>query len=70
VAETNGKAFWTPKEAARWLQVSAWVIYGYTRKRKKRKNPPPMIRLSRSIIRFPIDEFKAWANAQRPRKET
>jgi hypothetical protein len=61
--------FWSTKEAARYLKISPVTLYEWCRidARKKRPcrlvtNPPPFRRMARNVIRFPIEEFKAWAN--------
>lgn len=65
----NGaKRFWTPKQAADYLEISTSTLYEYIRARPRKNAPsklrtstPPFRRLSRNVIRFPITEFKAWA---------
>jgi len=68
-ASTSGRRrFWTPKEAADYLEISVFTLYEYIRpqnpkssRAKLRTSTPPFRRLSRNVIRFPITEFKAWA---------
>lgn len=71
----SGRIYWTGAEAAVYLGVSErtlweWAQHALNPKRKSRhskgrplKNKiptPPCVRLGR-LVRFPIDEFKAWA---------
>lgn len=60
--------FWKPKQAAEYLQISTQTLYSYCAPYKhwKRKSkpigpPPPFRRFGRNVIRFPIREFKEWA---------
>lgn len=62
--------FWTAKEAARYLKISPTTLYAYCYPKKPKNSkrarvatmPPPFRRIGRGLIRFPIAEFKAWAN--------
>lgn len=62
--------FWKPKQAAQYLGISVNTLYYYVRPQKKKyKNAPRLIgprppfrRLSRNVIRFPIEAFKQWAD--------
>jgi len=67
------KAYWTAKDAARYLSVHFTTVYSWVKPSKKRPariigEPPPYRRFGNNCIRFPIDEFKAWA-AKRDGKE-
>ena len=64
----NGRRFWTPKQAADYLEISVFTLYEYIRPKRRnshraklRTSTPPFRRLGRNVIRFPIVEFKAWA---------
>jgi len=65
----NGKErrFWTAKEAADYLVIHVNTLYGYCRFKpnkttRLRVSVPPFRRIGRNVLRFPIDEFKEWAN--------
>ncbi len=66
----NGKKrFWTTKEAADYLGIAQSTLYEYIRPNarrnqttKLRTSTPPYRRFGRNVIRFPIIEFKAWAD--------
>lgn len=60
------KAYWTAKDAARYLGVHFTTVYSWIKPSKKRPakiigTPPPYRRFGENCIRFPIEEFKAWA---------
>lgn len=67
--------FWKPKEAAAYIQVSLQTLYSYCgthehwKRRKKAAKPigppPPFRRFGRNVIRFPIREFKEWAEPKK-----
>ena len=66
----NGKKrFWTTKEAADYLGIAQSTLYEYIREKPRRNQPsklrtstPPYRRFGRNVIRFPILDFKAWAD--------
>ncbi len=68
------RRFWTAKEAAAYLQVSTTTLYawcgGYKWKKvSKLVGPkPPFKKFARNVMRFPIVEFKQWADNS-PRKD-
>lgn len=58
----SAKNFFTPKEAADYINVSLVTFYGYLRKAPARGGPP-VRRFGRNCIRLPRDKFIKWANA-------
>ena len=67
----GGSPFWTAKEAAAYLKVSTDTIYRYCKRKTDigrhpqthlTTNPPPFRRSGRNVLRFPIEEFKAWCH--------
>jgi len=76
--ETNGESpYWTAKQAAAHFRISPSTLYRYCRKKTPANgtpqtllttSPPPFRRTSRNVLRFPIDEFKAWCAQYDPPK--
>lgn len=70
-------AFWRPKEAAAYLKIHVNTLYLWLNpaKRSRKYEPllrgpkPPFRRYGRSCIRFPVNEFKRWANSASFQKE-
>jgi len=67
----GGSPFWTAKEAAAYLKISTSTLYRYCRRKTEQNNepqtklttnPPPFRRAGRNVLRFPIDEFRAWCH--------
>src|SRR4029077_20073486 len=62
--------FWSPKEAARYLNAHVRTVYQWVAPQQSEKArrtpidspPPPFAKLGRRCIRFPIKEFRQWAN--------
>lgn len=61
--------FWSTKEAAEYLGVTPWTLCCYIRGKgtgrgvpKLTGGLPPYKRLSRNVIRYPIEPFKNWAH--------
>ena len=67
----GGSPFWTAKEAASYLKISTSTLYRYCRRKpdadgnpqtRLLTNTPPFRRTGRNVLRFPIDEFRAWCH--------
>lgn len=63
------RRFWSAKEAAAYVQVTVHCLYAWVRENGDNKcysrligPPPPVRRFGRNVLRFPVEEFKAWAN--------
>ena len=61
------KRFWTAKEAAAYVGVHVRTLYDWCNFKPgkttgQRISIPPFRRLGRNLLRFPIDEFKEWAD--------
>ena len=63
------RQFWTAKEAALYFGISVTTLLDYCKGKRRvspqpraklTTNPPPFRRTGRGVIRFPVDEFKAW----------
>lgn len=61
------KKWWTPKEAAAFLQIHVQTLYAFISPRKYKTNgkllgpPPPYRRISAKVIRIPRVKFIEWA---------
>jgi len=66
---SNGKRYWSAKEAADYLCVSRQTLYQWLGKQSKLWGPPPPYRrFGQKCIRFPIEEFMQWADATKEQK--
>lgn len=72
---SKDKRFWSAKEAAAYLMVSVQTLYSWCNspKREWRASKligpkPPFRKFARNCMRFPIVEFKQWAD-NNPRKD-
>lgn len=60
----SSRTWFTAKEAADYLGVTAATLYSYV---KQRANRPPAFRLAgkpKGVLRFPKDEFIRWADGK------
>ena len=58
----------TPKQAAMWLSESAKTLRKW-RNAKPRKGPP-FVQINRRIVRYPLDQLRAWRNARTERGQS
>ncbi len=64
--DPHQRRFWNSKQAANYLNVTVQTLYAYCHGPKNGTakligQPPPFRRLGRNCVRFPIVEFKQWA---------
>ena len=65
MANNDSKRFWSAKEAADYLCVSRQTLYQWLGEDSKLWGPPiPHRRFGQKCLRFPIEEFIAWADSK------
>ena len=55
------RPFLTVKEVASYLRVCPHTVYALI---ARKKDPPPFIRYTRQLIRFPTKDFLRWNSKQ------